>query len=85
MPEIQLQERREEPDLNKILELLLALDKKITDHITEEKSYKPDLLSLLQLFKDAKGTVRFVKIAAAIGAAAAASYAFFSAHITWKA
>ena len=84
MPEHQTYERREEPDLNKIMELLMALDKKITEHITEEKSYKPDLLAMLKLFTDAKGTIRFVKIAAAIAVAATAAYAFLNSHLTWK-
>lgn len=84
MPEHQTYERREEPDLNKIMELLLGLDKKITEHITEEKSYKPDLLAMLKLFTDAKGTIRFVKIAAAIAVAATATYAFLNSHLTWK-
>ena len=84
MPEHQTYERREEPDLNKIMELLMALDKKITEHITEEKSYKPDLLAMLKLFTDAKGAIRFVKVAAAIAVAATATYAFLNSHLTWK-
>lgn len=84
MPEHQTYERREEPDLNKIMELLMALDKKVTEHMVEEKSYKPDLLAMLKLFTDAKGTIRFIKIAAAIAVAFAATYTFLSSHFSWK-
>jgi len=84
MPEVHLQERREEPDLNQIVALLLTLDQKVTDHIADEKIWKPDLLNVIELFKQAKGAITFIKWMAALGAAAAAVYTFWSTHITWK-
>ena len=37
-------ERREEPDLQRIYELVMELDNKITKHIAEESQYKPKVI-----------------------------------------
>lgn len=77
-------ERREEPDLQRIFELIQELDVKVSNHITEEATYKPKLMAMLEVFEQSKGAITFIKWMAALGSVAAAVYTFASAHITWK-
>lgn len=77
-------ERREEPDLDKIWNLLLEVNQKLTDHIADEKSWKPDLLKVLDLFRESKGAITLIKISAVVSASLAGAYVFFSSHFTWK-
>ena len=77
-------ERREEPDLQRIYELVMELDNKITNHIAEESQYKPKVIAMAEVFEQSKGAITFIKWTAALGSVAAAAYTFLSTHVTWK-
>jgi len=84
MPPIQVVERREEPDLDKIWNLLREVDKKVDLHLQEESEYRPKLIELMALLERSKGALTLIKWTAAIVAASAAAGLWVTSHFTWK-
>ena len=76
-------ERREEPDLNKIWELLHEINLKLAVHMKEEEEIRPKLLELIEILITSKGILRFVKYVAGISAGLLALHTFFGKYVTW--
>ena len=81
---VELEERRTEPDLAQIWNLLRAVDKKVDMHLEEENNLRPKLLALISVLEMSRGALVFIKWSAATGAVLAAIYTWASTHLTFR-
>lgn len=82
--EIEVVERRVEPDLAAIWNLLRAVDTKVDTHIAESEVTRPKIDRLLSVFEQAQGAITFVKWMAAVAASGAAAWAWLNTYVTWR-
>ena len=81
---VELEERRTEPDLAQIWNLLRAVDKKVDLHLEEENNLRPKLLALISVLEMSRGALVFIKWSAATGTVLAAIYTWASTHLTFR-
>lgn len=71
-------------NLQQIWNLLREVDTKVSTHIAEEAQWKPNMLTLVETWTQAKGVLNFLKWAAAVSASITAFWTWLSQHITLK-
>ena len=78
-------------NLNQIWQLLRethtdlkVLSHQVRAHVEEESEWKPQMLTLVGTWQQAKGVINFIKWCATISAGVTAFWAWLYQHFTWK-
>jgi hypothetical protein len=76
-------DRRAEPSLTDVWDLMTELNAKLESHIIEEGQIRPHLIELVDILQKSKGVVTFFKLLIYIGAPIAAIIAWGKDHIKY--
>ena len=63
---------------------LKVLSHQVRSHVEEESEWKPQMLTLVETWQQAKGVLNFIKWCSTISAGVTAFWAWLHQHFTWK-